>query len=371
VSHGYYPGLRATEWVALRRERLLPVEGEVLVREGQAVAPGDIVARTVLRGQIVPVNVAASLGVEPGEVPGALLPRVGDTVAQGEVIARTKGLFGLLRAECRAPAAGTVHSVHAVTGQVMLEGPPLPVQVCAFVGGTVAAVHPGRGATIAAAGAWAQGVFGIGGEVWGPLVLGVASPGDILGAADISPALQGKVVVGGACVTLDALRRAVAVGVAAIVTGGVRALDLRGFMGEEIGAGVTGAEKVGLTLVVTEGFGAVAMARRTFRLLGQREGFVASVSGATQIHAGVQRPEIVVPAPAGERPAPVPPPDGGLVVGASVRLVRAPHFGQLGRVTALPPEPRAVASGAIVRVLEAELESGERVIVPRGNVELF
>lgn len=371
MSHAYYPGLRASEWVSLRRERLLPVEGEVLVREGQAVTPDTVVARTILRGTLTPVNVAASLGVEPGEVAGALLKQTGETVGQGELLARTKGVFGLLRAECRAPVPGTLASVSAATGQVMIEGPPLPVEVLAHLAGTVTAVRPGRGATIAAGGTWIQGIFGIGGEAWGALVLGVSAPGERLTEREITPEMQGKIVVGGGLVTREALVRAAQLGVNAIVTGGVHALDLGEFMGAEIGAGVTGAEQVGLTLIVTEGFGEIAMARRTFRLLGQREGFVASVSGATQIRSGVLRPEIIVPAPAGERGAAEADAADGIAVGTSVRLVRAPYFGQLGTVVALPPDPCVVASGAVVRILEAELESGVRVIVPRSNVELF
>jgi hypothetical protein len=189
--------------------------------------------------------------------------------------------------------------------------------------------------------------------------------------AEITPDQRGKVVVGGALVTREALARAAQLGVGAIITGGVHALDLGEFMGGEIGAGVTGAEQVGLTLIVTEGFGEIAMARRTFRLLRQCDGLLASVSGATQIRSGVLRPEIIVPATAGEHSAADNIAADGLAIGTSVRLVRAPYFGQLGTVVALPPDPCAVASGAVVRILEAELESGVRVTVPRSNVELF
>ena len=57
---------------------------------------------------------------------------------------------------------------------------------------------------------------------------------------------------------------------------------------------ITGSERIGLTVVITEGFGEIAMSERTFRILQQREGRQASVN-ATQIRAGVMRPEIVIP----------------------------------------------------------------------------
>ena len=44
----------------------------------------------------------------------------------------------------------------------------------------------------------------------------------------------------------------------------------------------------------------IAMARRTFDILRDCHGQEASVSGATQIRAGVQRPEIIVPVPEGQ-----------------------------------------------------------------------
>ena len=64
-------------------------------------------------------------------------------------------------------------------------------------------------------------------------------------------------------------------------------------------------------------------------------------------------------------------PHPSLEPGTPIRIIREPYFGKLARVTALPPQPQVVPSGAVVRVLEAELEGGERVIVPRANVEIM
>lgn len=47
-----------------------------------------------------------------------------------------------------------------------------------------------------------------------------------------------------------------------------------------------------------------------------------------------------------------------------------PGFGRLGVVKGLPPEARQVESEAKVRVVEVELPDGEKVIVPRTNVEV-
>jgi hypothetical protein len=115
---------------------------------------------------------------------------------------------------------------------------------------------------------------------------------------------------------------------------------------------ITGSERVGLTLIVTEGFGEIAMAERTFRLLASREGADAAVNGTTQIRAGVMRPEIVIPLDREHRAGVAPDTiEAALSVGAPVRIIRDPYFGLIGRVTAMPPEPRS-SVGSRARVLE-------------------
>ena len=52
---------------------------------------------------------------------------------------------------------------------------------------------------------------------------------------------------------------------------------------------------MGLTLVVTEGFGVYPMRDETFRLLKSHGGKRASIDGTTQIRQRILRPEIVVP----------------------------------------------------------------------------
>ena len=112
------------------------------------------------------------------------------------------------------------------------------------------------------------------------------------------------------------------------------------------------------------------MAHRTFDLLKSLEGRQASINGATQIRAGVIRPEIVVPSEKGLDEI-IPDDEQSLNVGTKIRVIREPYFGILGQVTALPPEPVVIESGAKVRILEAELETGERASVPRANVEII
>ncbi|HCK53837.1 MAG TPA: hypothetical protein DIC23_11530 [Planctomycetaceae bacterium] len=185
--------------------------------------------------------------------------------------------------------------------------------------------------------------------------------------------MAGAVVIGGGRMTGEAVKRAIQVGCAAVVSGGLDDADLREILGYDLGVAITGSETIGVTLVVTEGFGEIAMADRTFQLLSDRQGLEASVNGTTQIRAGVMRPEIVIPDNSGEhvQEAHGNRPIGLLEAGTSIRVIRDPYFGAIGTVVDLPSEPQELDSGSLARVLSVENAAGERFVVPRANVELI
>jgi hypothetical protein len=373
MAKAYTPGLKVSARTVYRARRMLPVHGDVLVTLGQLVKARDIVARTSIEGDITPVGIAGLLSVPAEDVPQLLLVKVGDAIAIGQIIARTKGIFGIGKKELASPAAGTIESVSATTGQMMVRGAPIAVEATAYIDGVVTEVLPGEGAVIEADAVFVQGIFGIGGETVGVLRVATATHDARLDAAQISADMKGAIVVGGARVTAAAVKAAQIAGVAGIIAGGIDDSDLRDILGYDLGVAITGTERIGLTIVITEGFGDIAMAARTFALLQSFAGREASMNGATQIRAGVMRPEIVIARNAtdalpsqGARPE-----AGALEIGTQVRLIRDPFFGKLGLVSALPSEPAVLGSGSKARVLEVSFDDGSRAIVPRANIELI
>jgi hypothetical protein len=395
VGTAYTPGLTVSPDTMIRRARRLPLKGEVVVAAGEAVAPETVVARTLIPGVMRTVRAAEILGLEPQELPPALRIQTGDTVKPGQLIGEVRSFFGLFRAECKAPTGGTVELISPATGHIGIREAPTAVEVKAYVQGTVAEVQPEEGVVVETRGALVQGIFGVGGERQGVLQMAVSTPDEPLDAGAIRPEHAGQILVGGSHVTGAALRRAAEVGVLGVIVGAIVDQDLIEFLGYDIGVAITGDEAISLTLVLTEGFGSIRIAERTFRLLQSLEGRQASINGATQIRAGVIRPEVIVPdagvqafrrsgvqdgsaetsgspnSPTPERLNARTPDEQTLDIGTPIRIIREPYFGRLARVAALPPEPQPVPSGAVVRVLEAELEDGERVIVPRANVEII
>lgn len=373
MAHAYTPGLKVSRRTRYRCRRTLPLEGDVLVAVGQRVGARDVVAQTFLPGDVTPINVANMLALPPGDVPECMLKAEGDRVEIGESIARSKGIFGLFKAECKSRVAGTIESISHVTGQVIVRGESIPIEVRAYLTGEVTEVIERQGVVLQADVALVQGIFGIGGEAFGPIRMAAASHDQDLTPDLISPDMSGSIIVGGARVTARAVEKAIEIGAAAVVSGGIDDSDLRDLLGYDLGVAVTGTERIGTTLIVTEGFGDITMAERTFSLLKSREGNEAAASGATQIRAGVIRPEIVIPLSEVEKAAE---PEssstpGHLEPGTSVRIIRDPYFGRIGTVSALPLEPQVLGSGSKARVLEVSLDDAEKVIIPRANVELI
>ncbi|MEM6929978.1 MAG: hypothetical protein AAF602_23775, partial [Myxococcota bacterium] len=216
----FTPGLKVSPQTVVVKERQLPLEGTVLVEVGQTVEADDIVARTELPGKIFPINVANLLGVDPSRLAENMLCPVGAKVERGQVVARTPGLFGLFRAEAEAPVDGTIESISAVTGQVIFQADPIPVEVDAYLPGRVVEVIPDEGCVIQTPATLVQGIFGLGGEVRAPLAVAVDDPTHILEATALHPHYEGQIVVGGAYVTVEAVKRAQQIGVKGIVTGG-------------------------------------------------------------------------------------------------------------------------------------------------------
>jgi hypothetical protein len=371
----YTPGLKRKAATTVRKIRRLPIPGEVLVKAKDKVGADTIVARTFIPGAVQVVNVAGPLGIDIWETSKYVLKKAGDEVKKDEPVAMIKDFFGLIKRFAYAPCSGTVEIVSNVTGQVLIRESPVPLEIDAYVPGEAVEIMPNEGAAIETPAAFIQGIFGVGGERKGELMIVAKSPEEALTERQIGPECKGKIVVGGARITYEALQRAIQIGVRGIVVGGISDHDLTRFLGFKIGVAITGQEDIPLTLIITEGFGEMSMSGKTFSLLKEFDNKPVSINGATQIRAGVLRPEIVVPrsdckeelscfddAVFFEK---------GLLPGTQVRIIREPYFGALGVVTGLPVQLQTIETESDVRVLEVELSDGRKVVVPRANVEII
>jgi len=374
MGQAYSAGLTVTDSIILKKERILPLKGKVLVKKGDKVKAEDVVAETLLPGKVVPFNLANKLGVTPAQLVNFIKIEVGQQITKDTILAETKGLFGtgLFKNEVRSPVEGEVENISSVTGQILLREPRVPVQVKAFIDGIVTDVIEDEGVIIENKSAYIQGIFGIGGETIGEIKVMVKSPADQINPQQIDQSCQGKIIVSGSFITYDAIEAARKNGVKAIITGGIDDQDIKKLLGHDIGVAITGHENIGLTIVCTEGFGKIDMAKKTFELLKKFDGHKTSIHGKTQIRAGVIRPEIIIPLDFDEKELvskeatmPV------LEPGTLIRVIRQPNFGKIAKVISLPEELTKVESETLVRVLEAQFEDGTKMIIPRANVEVI
>lgn len=373
MAHAYTPGLKVTARTYHTCRRTLPIPGEVNVQPGDRVQATDVVAQAHLPGDVTPLNLANQISVSPSDVPACMVRGEGERIEKGELLAESPGIFGFFKSRYAAKVSGTIESVSKVTGQVMIRGEPEPVRLLAYVAGEVLEVLPREGVVLGADVSFVQGIFGIGGEAFGTIRMACPEADQDLTEELVLDDMRGQIVVGGARVTGTALRRAADVGASAVITGGIDDEDLRDLLGYDLGVAITGGEQVGVTLVLTEGFGTIAMAQRTWQLLESRAGDRAAVNGATQIRAGVQRPEIIIPLTESvpDESTDTHATSGYLEIGSPVRIIRDPYFGLIGTVAALPEQPQQLPSGSMARVLSVRLDAGEDVVVPRANVELL
>ena len=134
---------------------------------------------------------------------------------------------------------------------------------------------------------------------------------------------------------------------------------------------VGGSEEINTSLVVTEGYGNIKMGERTYDLLSKHNRKFVSINGATQIRAGVIRPEIVIPLTKSDNTdKKKSKTEKGISEGSLVRVIRAPYFGSMGTVVSLPSELQKMESETMVRVAKVSID-GEDVIIPRSNLEML
>ncbi len=352
----YYPvASRIAALTTVRRERLLPVTGHVLVSTGEVVGSADVIARCQLPGQIHVLDVCRTLGIPRSRVARTMRKSVGDTVNANELLAAPRGPLGRFRKGCRSPIDGEVIEIR--DGLILIETAPPTFELRAHVQGAVTNVMPNRGAVISVTGALIQGMWGSGGEAEGVLKMLVDTPQKPLRGRAIDVSCHGTIVVGGRIVDEEVFEHAVQARVRGIVAGGMDARLRRAVLDAPI------------PVMLTEGFGALPMSELAFDLLRSNSGRGAMLTADVRTRRGARRPELLIPleghSAAKEGSGIMP-----LQEGSQVRALRAPYLGAVGTVVDLPAQPRRIESGARLAVAVVELD-GEQVQIPLANLELI
>jgi hypothetical protein len=335
----------------IRRERLLPQPGKVLVRAGQKVAATDAIAEANLYPDFLLLDVARSLQLSVSKTEQHLHCHVGDQLARGDVIA---GPVGLANRIVRAPRDGKI--VLAGEGQVLLETTGKVVQVKAGIPGDVVELIDDRGALIETTGALIQGVWGNGRIDAGVMSVLAKKPDMLLTIADMDVSLRGSIVLAGYCNDPDVLSMA-------------EELPLRGLVFGSLAASLLPvATKLTCPVLVIEGFGDHPINSLVFKLLSTSERREVAVNAEAWDRYTGARPELVIPLPA---PGTTTIPQDMVVfeVEKSVRVLRGPRASELGLIVNL--KGNVVFPGGLrARAAEVRFEDGKTQFLPLANLEI-
>ena len=210
-----------------------------------------------------------------------------------------------------------------------------------------------------------QGIIGIGGEKKGKIKIFDETNTDFSGIE------HHDILILKSTLTYDLYQKINNLNIQGIVCGGIDYQTLTKILKKPLGVAITGMEET-TTIIITEGFGEISMADRTYQLFKNNISKTASINGATQIRAGVMRPEIFVGSE-----------DDSIIndsfdqdklaisIGSKVRIIREPFFGCIGEVIELPKELVTIDTETTSRVAKIKLNDNSCEIIPRANLEVI
>jgi len=337
----------------VRRERQLPVPGTISARLNERVQATDILAEAEITPRHLYLNLGRGLGIPEREVAQVLVHQPGDWVEAGEVLA---GPVGVARRTVRAPASGRLAAV--VGGRALFEVRGATYSLRAGVPGMVVGTDGSRSVVLEISGALIQGKWGNGRQEYGLMRLVTSNPSERLLSSQLDINLRGAILIAGI------LDHAAPFSILTELT--VRGLVL-GSMASDL---IPLAQRMPFPILLTEGFGSLPMCSPAFNLLSANAGREAAVDARPSDPDSMQRPEIIIPLPAG-RQADVPNEVIPLAKGSRVRVLRPPHQSAVGTVRDLPARAADLPSGLLARVALVELESLGLKSVPIANLEVL
>jgi hypothetical protein len=355
----YYPDqIHILESTTIRRERMLPERaiGRVEVREGVTVNLRDVVARGRLPSRYVIVEAAQFFRLKnPDDLPGMMLVETGETV---EVKAPLAGPPGQRGKRLLSPVKGVVNFVGE--GRIIIQASPELIDLEAGLDGQVVSVESGRGIVIETFGALVQGVWGNGQHAIAVLKPEPEDGIESLYGEDLEGQYRGAIVV-----TRRPLRET-----------GLQVMEdqnLEGIIAPSMDADLIEPSRAAPgAVLLTEGFGPIRMSATVFNLLSSFGGRQATLDAAPPDRWESRRPEVILN-PSSRAAARPPRPNIDLIlqVGTTVRLTRPPFGGQVGKIINLPKTPNLLENGLRVMCAQVELVTGEKVLIPLANLEVF
>lgn len=337
----------------IRRKRLLPKGGEVIVRVGQDVPPLHVLARTPLTSEFFVVSLDKILGIKPDELPERLMVQIGESLDQDTVLAEKKRLIG--SKPILSPVDGTLAAVD--NGRLVFQQATEWLELRAMVKGRVINYETNLGVTLEIVGALIQGVWATGDITIGSLHPVTDDPGKPLLAANIPDNINNLILVAGSINDPQLLHN-------------LTDSTLRGIIAGSMPTHLCEIAKTnGLSVILTDGIGNQPMAAPIFQLLQTVTEEETSLFTKYNPLIG-ERPEIIIPR--SEVPQIEPPPyNKPLTVGNIVRVLGQPHHSKTGSITKVFQTRHQTLDGINTHGAKVRFADGKEVFIPAANLDVF
>ncbi len=339
--------------VNIRRERVLPVPGQVLTRRMQKVTPSDVIVSAPVAPSYVLMDIAKGLNVNPEKADEFLQRQSGDELTEGDVIA---GPVGLFQRVVRAPGNGVIRI--AGDGKVLYEMVASDQDLQAGLDGTVTTIIPERGAILETKGTLIQGVWGN-----GRIAYGVSQPIDNelnreLHPEDVNISFRGSVLIAGFCTNPEVLKTAEATPIKGLVLAS---------MSPSL---IPTARQMPYPIIVLDEFGSKPMNTLSKNILvSNRDRNIALNAQKYDLYQGVF-PEVIISLPS-QRDAEPPQEIVELAPGQQVMIISGPHISKIGRVETILGSGYTFPSGVKDQAVEVSIPKESNVVLPQKNLRVI
>lgn len=338
----------------IRRARLLPKGGEVVVRVGQNVTPNQAIARTPLETDFHILPVSEELGIDPEEINEYLQITKGESLEVGQIVAEKKKLIG--KQQVLSPVEGIFYEMN--NGRIIIQQRTDWLELRAMVSGNIVNYIADRGAVIETKGCLIQGIWGSGKENLGKLKISTRTSDTALSSSKLKDAQEGQILVAGRLDREDVLEKATEANINGIIAGSITT-NLYQI-----------SQQYPFPIIITDGIGQLGMAPSIFNLLQDLEGKECSLF-AKYNAANNERPEIIIPQEAETPGSTATPLYKPLDVGNSVRILREPYNGLVGEVVKLYKHSQTTSINIKATGADIKLPDGTIVFVPGNNLDVF
>lgn len=369
--------LRVNKGVVMHVKRtMLGYESRTIsVKVGMEVHPEDVLAIAQATAGFRTIHLADQLGEDPAKANQFLKRKMGERIYEGEILAAKPELFGLKKKVIQAPIDGVLEIYDPKRGELKIKLLPQNIKLVSGVFGIVDKIDVATGSIMIKSQVDViYGVFGSGQERGGLLKV-FGNNEQLISSKQLTTLMHGQILVGGGLVFLDAVEKAIGLGVEGIVSGGINAADYKAMAGGRWNIHNKKWSDVGVSLVVTEGFGTIPIGDDIFEILKKHDGKFAFMDG--------NRSRILLPSNDQNsmmyiRKTQLPPdsyvesePSPELVelkVGMNVKIIGGPLLGLRGVVKAVDESVSLLPSGLSSTLVTVETKQ-QKLRLPYQNLE--